>query len=226
MTTIGVLALLLFGLGPAGATLGVLAPMVGFAMFALGGILGLLVLVWGGLRAVRGKGGWLGAALGLAVTGVFLSVALPGRSYPPYNDFTTDVGDPPAFVQAGNLPGNRGRDMSYPGGKVTEAQRAAYPDLRPLDLDVPPAEAFALVRDRARQVRGWTIGFEDASSGIVEGVATSAVFQFQDDFVIRVRRRAGGSRIDMRSKSRDGRGDIGANAQRIRDFFATLQPPP
>jgi uncharacterized protein (DUF1499 family) len=41
-----------------------------------------------------------------------------------------------------------------------------------------------------------------------------------------VRRRAGGSRIDMRSKSRDGRGDIGANAQRIRDFFATLQPPP
>ena len=37
MTTIGVLALLMFGLGPAGATLGVLAPMVGFGMFALGG---------------------------------------------------------------------------------------------------------------------------------------------------------------------------------------------
>ncbi len=225
MTTIAVLALLLFGLGPAGATLGVLAPLVGFGMFALGGILGLIVLVWGGIRAVRGKGGWLGPVLGLAVAAVFLSVTVPSRSYPPYNDFTTDIDDPPAFVQASNLPANQGRDMSYPGGKVAEAQRSAYPDLRPLDLDVPPADAFALIRDRARHTPDWTINVEDAGSGTVEGVATTSVFQFQDDFVIRVRRRAGGSRIDMRSKSRDGRGDMGTNARRIRDFFSTLQPP-
>jgi len=219
----GLMALVLFALGPAAAFTGVVPAMVGFGLFVLGGLLGLIALVWGGIKAVRGKGGWFSPAIGLVVTGLFLSAALPSGSFPPYNDFTTDVDDPPAFTKAGELPANQGRDMSYPGGKVTEAQRQAYPDLRPLDLDIPPAEAFTLARDRALHMPDWTIRVEDEGAGIIEGVATTSIFQFQDDFVIRVRRHNGGSRIDMRSKSRDGRGDIGANAGRIRAFFAPLR---
>jgi uncharacterized protein (DUF1499 family) len=219
----GLVALVLVALGPAAAFTGVAPAMVGFALFVLGGILGLVVLVWGGIRAVRRKGGWFSPAIGLIVTALFLSAALPSGSFPPYNDFTTDVDDPPAFTKAGDVPRNQGRDMSYPGGEVTEAQHQAYPDLRPLDLDIPPAEAFTLARDRALHMPDWTITLADEGAGIIEGVATTSIFQFQDDFVIRVRHRNGGSRIDMRSKSRDGRGDIGANASRIRAFFTPLR---
>jgi uncharacterized protein (DUF1499 family) len=44
------------------------------------------------------------------------------------------------------------------------------------------------------------------------------IFRFVDDIVVRVRPSNGGSIVDVRSKSRDGRGDMGANAARIRAF--------
>ena len=48
------------------------------------------------------------------------------------------------------------------------------------------------------------------------------MFHFVDDISVRIRPAAGGSRIDIRSKSRDGQGDIGANAARIRTFRDAL----
>jgi uncharacterized protein (DUF1499 family) len=217
-----VLGVVLFAIGPLGATLGLVPPLVGFAIFALGALLGLVALVWGGIAAARGRSPWTGALLGLLVTGVFLAVALPTRSYPPYNDFTTDPADPPAYVKAPKLPPNEGRDMAYPGGAVTEAQRQAYSDLKPFDLPLPPPDVFARVIATAKTMPGWEITAADPASGTIEAVATSRLFRFQDDIVIRVRPRDGGSRIDMRSKSRDGRGDLGANAKRIRAFMAAL----
>jgi uncharacterized protein (DUF1499 family) len=70
----------------------------------------------------------------------------------------------------------------------------------------------------------WEITFTDPATGAIEAVATTLVFGFQDDIVIRVRPAPhGGSRVDLRSKSRDGRGDIGANAARIRAFIRELE---
>jgi uncharacterized protein (DUF1499 family) len=218
-----VLGILLFGLGPLSATLGVVPPLAGFGLFALGALLGLVALVWGGIAAARGRASWTGALLGLLVTGVFLSLALPSRAYPPYNDFTTDPDDPPAYVKATKLPSNEGRDMTHPGGAVTEAQRHAYPDLKPLDLPLPPPDAFARVIATMKAMPAWEITAADPASGTIEAVATSRLFRFQDDIVIRIRPRDGGSRIDMRSKSRDGRGDLGANAKRIRAFMTALR---
>ena len=126
-------------------------------------------------------------------------------------------------MKAPTLPANRGRDMAYPGGAVTEAQRQAYPDLQPLDLPLPPPDAFARVIATMQTMPAWEITAADPRSGLIEAVATSRLFRFQDDIVIRVRPHDGGSRIDMRSKSRDGRGDLGANAARIRTFFAALR---
>jgi len=40
--------------------------------------------------------------------------------------------------------------------------------------------------------------------------------------VIRVTSDGGGSRIDIRSHSRQGRGDLGVNAARIRKYIAAL----
>jgi uncharacterized protein (DUF1499 family) len=69
----------------------------------------------------------------------------------------------------------------------------------------------------------WTVTRSDPQAGELEAVAESVVFGFKDDVIVRVRPDpAGGSRVDVRSKSRDGKGDLGANAARIRAYLAAL----
>jgi len=46
--------------------------------------------------------------------------------------------------------------------------------------------------------------------------------RFKDDVVVRVAPATNGSRIDVRSVSRVGRSDLGANARRIRMFLTAL----
>jgi uncharacterized protein (DUF1499 family) len=89
---------------------------------------------------------------------------------------------------------------------------------------MPPAEAFARARRVAESMPAWTITAADAANGTIEAVATTRLFGFQDDIAIRVRPDgAGASRVDVRSKSRDGQGDLGANAARIRAYVSTLE---
>ena len=70
---------------------------------------------------------------------------------------------------------------------------------------------------------GWAIVAERADEGRIEATATTSWFGFKDDIVIRVAPHNGGSRIDVRSKSRVGRSDVGANAARIRAYLAALR---
>ena len=48
------------------------------------------------------------------------------------------------------------------------------------------------------------------------------LYREQDDIVIRVTPEGAGSRVDPRSTSRVGRGDFGANANRVRRFMRQL----
>src|SRR5207247_4988307 len=85
-------------------------------------------------------------------------------------------------------------------------------------------ETFTRAEAGARQV-GLTVTRSDPSAGLLEAMATSRLFGFHDDIAIRVRPEADGtSRIDMRSKSRDGQGDFGVNAARIRTFVKRSRP--
>jgi uncharacterized protein (DUF1499 family) len=68
----------------------------------------------------------------------------------------------------------------------------------------------------------WTITYTDPKTRTIEGIAETQLFHFRDDFVIQVRPAPSGSLVEMRSKSRDGVGDVGANYKRIQAFFATL----
>ena len=70
---------------------------------------------------------------------------------------------------------------------------------------------------------GWDIVARAPAEGRIEAVATSAWFGFRDDIVIRIRPDGGGSKVDIRSKSRDGESDLGVNARRIREFIAKLK---
>ena len=83
------------------------------------------------------------------------------------------------------------------------------------------AEAFEAALDAARAM-GWEIVANVPTEGRIEATATTPFVGFKDDVVIRVQPTPTGSRIDVRSKSRVGRGDMGVNAQRIRDYRARL----
>jgi uncharacterized protein (DUF1499 family) len=214
-------------IGPLAAHAGLLSPMVGFLLFDLGGLVAVLTFGLGLFAVLRGQGPERRAALAgflpcLLIVAVFVILAGRARQYPRINDITTDPVAPPQFVQAGALPGNAGRDLAYPP-HFRAQQEAGYPTLGPLRLPLPRDAAFARVREAARAMPSWTITREDAAAYALEGVDTSWLFRFQDDFAIEVRPADGESVVHMRSKSRDGRGDLGANAQRIRAFFARLQ---
>lgn len=221
---LGAISAAAFVVGPLIAFLGIAPPLIGFYTFGLGGFLGIVTLLASVVTAVRrGVGAAAGGlALGGVITLVFLLLAVPARGFPPINDITTDTANPPQFVQAVLLPANAGRDMSYPGETFAHQQTEGYPDLNALRLDHSPKEAFERVARTAQEMPLWEITRTDSSAFALEGFSTSRLFRFRDDFVIEVRPAEAGSVVHMRSKSRDGRGDVGANAARIKGFFAKL----
>jgi uncharacterized protein (DUF1499 family) len=146
-----------------------------------------------------------------------------GRGLPSIHDITTDPEDPPQFSAV--LPRRTGKvsPPGYDGPAAADEQRRAYPDIVPLDLDVPPERAIDEAALVAREL-GWEIVAVDRRRGVLEAIDTTFWFRFKDDVVVRVR--ASGpsrARVDVRSKSRVGRGDLGANARRIRMFSAALR---
>jgi uncharacterized protein (DUF1499 family) len=200
---------------------GWIRPMVGFQAWAIFSLVGLIGLVLG-LFAFRAtapgkKAGRSLAIFGLAagglIGGLFIWSAASGGDYPPINDITTDLSDPPAFSSD---PADRDRDMEYPADFAAQV-RSAYPDLAPIETDNDPARAVDLALQTAEGL-GWEIIQADRDGGTILARQTTAIFRFVDDIVIRVRPQNGGAIVDLRSKSRDGRGDIGANAIRIRAF--------
>lgn len=140
---------------------------------------------------------------------------------PPIHDITTDTNDPPTFVAVLPLRANAKNSAVYGGDSVAVLQRAGYPDLAPMELPLPPGQAFLKARTAA-ETMGWAMVATDSVAGRIEATATTRWFGFKDDVVIRIRPAGGGSVIDMRSVSRLGGSDVGANASRIAAYLARL----
>ncbi len=183
--------------------------------------LALVGLAWG--RGSARRTAAVALVLGL------LSLYFPWRfqqaagGVPPIHDITTDIVTPPQFVEVAALR----LDLAAPNGldlpvETINQQIAAYPEIQPLFLPVPPAEAY----DRARALvgdRGWEVVADDAAGRRIEATATTFWFRFRDDVAVRVSAVPDGtSRVDMRSVSRLGRSDLGTNARRVREFLADL----
>lgn len=143
------------------------------------------------------------------------------RALPYIHDISTDTEDPPAFVAVLPLRADARNPPEYAGEEAAVQQREAYPDVRPLQLALPPGQVFDLALETARG-QGWEIVAAVPEEGRIEATATTFWFGFKDDVVIRIAARDGGSRLDIRSKSRVGRSDVGANAERIRAFLEDL----
>jgi uncharacterized protein (DUF1499 family) len=143
------------------------------------------------------------------------------KSAPHIHDVTTDTADPPAFVALLEARKKSPNGFEYGGEAVAAQQRQGYPDLKPVVLKANARDAHQAAIDAARSL-GWEIIASDAAAGRIEATDTTAWFGFKDDIVVRVRPEGEGSRIDVRSVSRVGRSDVGANAKRIRKFLAKL----
>ncbi len=230
----GLIAVAIALVGILGAHFGLIPPLIGFQLTMVFGVLIGLIGAGAGLIGViqtrsplyapgRPRAS-LGLALSLAVVIPVLVVALSALGHPGVNDVTTDYDNPPEFAHAGQLPENRGRDMKYDRVRYMARQKSGYPEaLMPLQLNDAPPVVFQMVKSAASRMSGWTITSVDPSSMTIEGVSTSSVFRFRDDFVVQVRPATGGSSlVEMRSKSRDPIIDFGANYRRITAFFARL----
>ena len=181
------------------------------------------------LASRRARAGLLIAAVALAVP-VWTIAASAGA--PPIHHITTDPDDPPLFDAVIPLRGAGSNPLDPPSQEVTRTQRGAYPDIQPVDIARPPAEVFQAAL-RVVEELGWEIVAttnEDTArsrSGPepdrrIEATESTSWFGFKDDVVVRVRQSAEGSRVDLRSVSRVGVGDLGANANRIRAFVRGL----
>ncbi len=221
---LGALGLFDVLLGPILVHAGAIAPMLGFQWFFGLGLLEAITGLAVGLaalyltRAGSGLGGrgfaWTGVGAGLLAVALLVTALRPGAGLPTINDITTDPEDPPLF--SATEP-----DMSYPAERFAPLQRAAYPDLGPIHVSSPPDRALELARETAESL-GWEIVSVDPAAGRLEAREVSRIFQFVDDVVVRVRPLEAGAVIDVRSRSRDGRGDLGVNAKRIRAFTAAI----
>jgi uncharacterized protein (DUF1499 family) len=200
-----------FGLLPYGGYIG-----GGAALAAL--IAGVLCLVLKRRRLA------LVATLALVMGGgalaLPLSLKMRATSAPPIHDITTDFADPPGFVVLKGVREGSPNGATYGGSIVADQQRAAYPDIAPVLLNLPPPLAMAKVRDVARDM-GWQVVASNADR--LEATVTTPWFGFKDDVAIRVTAQDGGSRIDIRSVSRIGQSDLGTNARRVREVIERLK---
>ncbi len=143
------------------------------------------------------------------------------KRVPPIHDITTDTHDPPQFVAVLPLRENAMNSATYGGDSVATLQRKAYPDIGPLQLSIPPGQAFERAVTAAKAM-GWRIDAADSTTGRIEATAATPWFGFKDDVVVRIRAEGNGSRVDVRSVSRVGKSDLGTNASRVRAYLARL----
>lgn len=156
------------------------------------------------------------AVLALINIGYWYSEVQQG--YPPIHDITTDTMNPPEFVAIVPLRKDAPNPVAYAGEETAEAQREFYDGLETLNVSLSYDAAYDRALETAREMP-WKIVGENKQEGRIEAYEKLGWFGFVDDVVIRVDTTENGSKIDVRSKSRIGRGDLGVNAKRIRAYL-------
>lgn len=225
-----VLAVVMIALAGLGSRWGWWQFGTGFMMLRWGGYTALAAAALTAIAALLIRGPLRGRSLGVAAALVVVALGTvavlwqwrrTAREVPPIHDITTDTDNPPEFmVLRDRRPGAR-NPVEYGGPEVAAQQRAGYPDIGPVTLQVPPAAAVVRAAAVARDM-GWTVAAVDTVLGRIEATDRTLWFGFYDDVVVRVTPAAGGARVDVRSLSRVGGSDVGTNARRIRAFLARL----
>jgi uncharacterized protein (DUF1499 family) len=149
------------------------------------------------------------------------------RKLPAIHDITTDPIDPPRFEALARLRTGDGANTAvYAGLYSAEQQRRAYPDVEPVQLDIPVDRAYAITRQLVNK-RKWLVIDERPPApprrmGRIEAVARTPIMGFREDVSIRIAPDGEDSRVDIRSSSRYFESDLGSNAARIEKFIDDL----
>jgi hypothetical protein len=213
----GVILLLV---APSGTRAGWWSYRVAFGLLAASLVLalGAIVLLVAGAR--RGSSVLTGTGIAVSV----LVLAVPARfllsaiGTPPIHDISTDLTDPPTVEALVTRRGPGTNPVRPADAARIERQQRAYPDIQPLLLARPVSETFDRALAAAHEA-GWQVVASDPVLGLIEAMDTTRWFGFTDDIGVRVRETPSGSRVDVRSVSRVGVGDAGANARRIRTYL-------
>jgi uncharacterized protein (DUF1499 family) len=217
--------------------LGTLTRNIGPKALMLSGVLGILSLIAALLIQPRKRRGIFtgAAAILVALLGLMQLKGVQDKAaeLPFIHDVTTDTQDPPAFagkileeraaVKGVNTLDYVGKTDSRENKLVSVLQTRSYPQIRPVITSDSPEVAFGRAEQIAQDL-GWAIKDMDAVSGVIEATDTTFWYGFQDDVVIRIRPGAGGGAVvDVRSVSRVGGSDLGANADRISAFIEAFK---
>jgi uncharacterized protein (DUF1499 family) len=149
------------------------------------------------------------------------------KKLPAIHDITTDPVDPPRFEALARLRNGDGTNTAiYAGLRSAEQQQQAYPNIEPVDLEIPADRAFAIAL-RLVNKRKWLVIDERPPQlprgiGRIEAVARSPIMGFREDVAIRVSPDGDDSRVDIRSSSRYFESDLGSNAARITKLIDEL----
>lgn len=224
-----------------GSGIGLWGWQAGLGILPWTGLVALIALITAiiGIILDRRKGRktrWpllgLGTIVSLGFIGYLVSYMMTAASLPAIHDITTDLADPPQFSALtlradnwDNIPGADDGEMRgmNPRQRWATLHQDAFPDIRSVRIDQPVAQVIEKAK-RLAEDRGWEVANVDPASGHLEATATISLFRFKDDVVIRARAAENGqsSIIDMRSVSRVGVHDLGANAKRVRQFLSDL----
>lgn len=222
--------------------LGTLSQKVGPALLIACGAFAALSML---LSIMAPKKGFFVGAFALFIPLVGLGQLAGAKnivsSLPFIHDITTDTQNVPVFTDtivserakvegvntldyAGKMAITSEKDADgKPVMKLVSAlQTQAYPKVRPLILTDAPDVVFGQAKAVAKGM-GWKIKSQDVSAGVLEATDSTFWYGFKDDVVIRIRTsEGGGSIVDVRSVSRVGMSDMGANAKRIRIFLSKM----
>ncbi|MCS0502232.1 DUF1499 domain-containing protein [Ancylobacter mangrovi] len=201
--------------------------MAGVAVAALALLMALagFVVIWN--EGLRGLGRVLGAAaLALVLITPVAALAAFSVGLPVMHDITTDTEDPPQFVTLAMARGRNTNPLAYAGDSAADEQRIAYPGIKPIEFDGLPDDIYTALMRLVAHHKWLVIDAVPPRGGIrdgrIEAVARSMPFGLRDDIVIRIRPTANGTRVDMRSLSRNSDRDFGSNARRIDTLFSEL----
>ncbi|ATC87381.1 DUF1499 domain-containing protein [Pseudoalteromonas sp. NZS127_1] len=156
-----------------------------------------------------------------------VAIAMPlnmmnkAEGVPAIHDISTDLVNPPKFVAIAPLRANASNPVEYAGEETAVQQRKAYPELVTLSFAQSKADLMTASEQAVKNL-GFALVSANTATGIVEATDTTTWFGFKDDVVIRIKDEGSQRFVDIRSKSRVGRSDLGKNAERIHSIINEL----
>lgn len=214
-------------------TFATLAGALVIAAVAILLAIGAFVVIW--REGFRGLGyALLAVVIGVALIAYPAYLAVRAYHLPPLADITTDTEEPPRFEAVARVRPREANPIAYPGPEAAALQRLAFPTIAPMLTAATPLEvyeaAFAAVSRRKWRVVDARRPQAGRREGHIEAVSRTMIMGFRDDVVLRIRAVPGGARLDIRSASRYGTYDFGANAERIislmEEIEETIEPQP